>query len=136
MFFSTVASRSDGDQIVGALHVVCGLCLGSGVVGRLVGGVGSCSRDIRVGFEAGGRRWTVLGGGGVVDAADGGVALLKVVRGRASDEELAALAVTLFSLAAGRVPERNVGGVDHRRRVVAWRPPEHARVYRAPHSWR
>ncbi|MFH8612972.1 acyl-CoA carboxylase epsilon subunit [Streptomyces sp. NPDC018029] len=67
----------------------------------------------------------------------GGVALLKVVRGQASEEELAVLAVALWSLAAGRDPEQAVGpGVVSRERRVVWRPPEHAGAYRAPHSWR
>ncbi|MEW2393545.1 acyl-CoA carboxylase subunit epsilon [Streptomyces venezuelae] len=69
-----------------------------------------------------------------MDATDGGTALLRVERGRASDEELAAVAVTLFSLVAGRpVGEAHSGPP---RRVEAWRPLESARAYRAPHSWR
>ncbi|MET8685638.1 acyl-CoA carboxylase subunit epsilon [Streptomyces sp. NPDC004732] len=67
-----------------------------------------------------------------MDAVDSRTALLRIERGQASDEELAALAVTLFSLAAGRPP----GGPDAGRPAAAWRPPEHARAYRAPHSWR
>ncbi|QES39691.1 hypothetical protein DEJ49_35865 [Streptomyces venezuelae] len=70
-----------------------------------------------------------------MDAAERRTALLRIERGQASDEELAAVAVTLLSLAAGRPP----GGEDRPhapRRSEAWRPPEAARAYRAPHSWR
>ncbi|WP_055569883.1 acyl-CoA carboxylase epsilon subunit [Streptomyces atriruber] len=70
-----------------------------------------------------------------MDAAGNRTALLRIERGQASDEELAALAVTLLSLAAGR-PPGGPGTGTARRPADAWRPPEHARAYRAPHSWR
>ncbi|MFI7320805.1 acyl-CoA carboxylase epsilon subunit [Streptomyces venezuelae] len=70
-----------------------------------------------------------------MDAAERRTALLRIERGQASDEELAAVAVTLLSLVVGRPP----GGdqMPHvPRRIAAWCPPEPARAYRAPHSWR
>ncbi|MET7364148.1 hypothetical protein ABZS76_37675 [Streptomyces sp. NPDC005562] len=82
------------------------------------------------------------------------------MRGRASEEELAAVAVTLFSLAAGSAGQNRLvaagagagagagvgvgvgGGVSVGSgagggfgRRASWRWPE-AAAYRAPHSWR
>ncbi|MEU8959928.1 acyl-CoA carboxylase subunit epsilon [Streptomyces sp. NPDC048518] len=72
------------------------------------------------------------------------------MRGRASEEELAAVAVMLFSLAAGSAGQGRLvaagagagGGVAAGPGAggrfggrASWRAPE-ATAYRAPHSWR
>ncbi|MFI1676454.1 acyl-CoA carboxylase subunit epsilon [Streptomyces sp. NPDC020607] len=70
-----------------------------------------------------------------MESVGDGSVLFRVERGRASDVELAAVAVTLMSLAAGRPRD---GGRAPRGpgRTAAWRPREFAAAYRAPHSWR
>lgn len=63
-------------------------------------------------------------------------ALLRIVRGTASEEELAAVTVTLCSLLAARGGTGR-GGQEHVERSVArWRQWERAVAYQAPHSWR
>lgn len=69
-----------------------------------------------------------------VDGAGGGQALLRIERGQATEEELAAVAVALFSLVRGRGGPR--AGDGGRRPGVLWRPGRWAGLYRAPHSWR
>ncbi|MFD8062840.1 acyl-CoA carboxylase subunit epsilon [Streptomyces cyaneofuscatus] len=56
--------------------------------------------------------------------------VLRVERGRPAEEDLAAVAVTLLCLAAGRRerPKPRPG--------VRWRRWDSAPPYRAPHSWR
>ncbi|MFJ9409511.1 acyl-CoA carboxylase subunit epsilon [Streptomyces sp. NPDC101393] len=66
-----------------------------------------------------------------VDAGDR--TLLRVERGQASEEELAAVAVSLFSL----LVRREEGPDDDGQRAVArWQRWERAQPYRAPHSWK
>ncbi|MCX5372757.1 acyl-CoA carboxylase subunit epsilon [Streptomyces sp. NBC_00015] len=57
--------------------------------------------------------------------------LFRIERGRASAEELAAVAVTLVALAAGRGGERPPDGKQHR--AAHW---DRNRSYRSPRSWR
>ncbi|WP_326596369.1 acyl-CoA carboxylase subunit epsilon [Streptomyces sp. NBC_01803] len=59
--------------------------------------------------------------------------LVRVEKGRASDEELAAVTALLMARASSRhaAPE----GDDADRNPAAWRRLERARAYRAPHSW-
>ncbi|MEV7192544.1 acyl-CoA carboxylase subunit epsilon [Streptomyces sp. NPDC093510] len=58
------------------------------------------------------------------------------MRGCASEAELAAVTVTLLSLASGgRAEGRVVGGKGQGSRA-GWRPSVPAGVYRAPLSWR
>ncbi|MFE7466971.1 acyl-CoA carboxylase subunit epsilon [Streptomyces sp. NPDC057499] len=59
-------------------------------------------------------------------------ALLRIVRGTASEEELVALTATLFSLLARRAEGREPDGG---RPAVRWRPWA-AATYQAPQSWR
>ncbi|WP_030574547.1 acyl-CoA carboxylase epsilon subunit [Streptomyces aureocirculatus] len=70
-----------------------------------------------------------------------GADLIRITRGRASAEELAAVVVTLLSLAAAAAREADRGGgqgresVNGHARVLGrgrWRAP----AYRAPESWR
>lgn len=69
-----------------------------------------------------------------MDGAESKDALLRIERGRATDEELAAVAVTLLSLAAGqRETEEEESG---QRSVALWRRRERTSAYQAPHSWR
>ncbi|MFF0792346.1 acyl-CoA carboxylase epsilon subunit [Streptomyces spiralis] len=63
---------------------------------------------------------------------------LRIERGRAGAEELAALAVVLCSLLAGR---RAADAADTGREpppgVPSWRRPEHSgAAYRSPYCWR
>ncbi|MEU6422825.1 acyl-CoA carboxylase subunit epsilon [Streptomyces spiralis] len=59
---------------------------------------------------------------------------LRIERGRADEEELAALAVVLCSLLAGR--EAADTGQEPPG-VPSWRRPEHSgAVYRSPYCWR
>ncbi|MFE7843264.1 acyl-CoA carboxylase epsilon subunit [Streptomyces sp. NPDC057474] len=58
-------------------------------------------------------------------------AVLRVERGEASEEELAAVAVTLLSVLAGRGARRRAAAFGVRR--AGW---ERAVPFRAPHSWR
>ncbi|KFG71543.1 acyl-CoA carboxylase subunit epsilon [Streptomyces mutabilis] len=60
-------------------------------------------------------------------------ALLRIERGQATEEELAAVAVTLFALLLGHSrPPAARGG---ERSVALWRRTERARAYQASHSW-
>lgn len=65
--------------------------------------------------------------------AGGTQAVLRVERGRATEAELAAVTVVLFSMLAAR-------GDDVRERqrpeVPRWRPERAARTYRSPYHWR
>ncbi|MDI3405850.1 acyl-CoA carboxylase subunit epsilon [Streptomyces cavernicola] len=61
-------------------------------------------------------------------------ALLRIERGHATEEELAAIAVTLLSLAAARSePDGEESGGQC---TVRWSRRERTRSYQAPHSWR
>ncbi|MFE4263148.1 acyl-CoA carboxylase subunit epsilon [Streptomyces sp. NPDC056883] len=57
---------------------------------------------------------------------------LRVERGRASDEELAAVTVVLCSVLAGRGEER---GEREPPEAPLWRPGQAEAAYRSPHSW-
>ncbi|WP_029386799.1 hypothetical protein [Streptomyces leeuwenhoekii] len=77
-----------------------------------------------------------------MDGAGGRAAWLRIERGRATDEEVAAVAVTLFSLLArcadgaeGAVGDA-VGAGDGPDGAVLWERGERAGGYRAPGSWR
>ncbi|MGW0792647.1 acyl-CoA carboxylase epsilon subunit [Streptomyces sp. NPDC002911] len=59
--------------------------------------------------------------------------VLSVEHGQATEEELVAVTVTLFSLLAGRGEPRNGTGT---RSVARWRRWDRTSAYRAPHSWR
>ncbi|RKN09247.1 acyl-CoA carboxylase subunit epsilon [Streptomyces radicis] len=57
--------------------------------------------------------------------------LVRVEKGAASDEELAAVTALLMARAAqGPAPATTTA-----RTPAPWRRPERARAYRAPHSW-
>ncbi|ONK10971.1 acyl-CoA carboxylase epsilon subunit [Streptomyces sp. MP131-18] len=58
--------------------------------------------------------------------------LVRVEKGRASDEELAAVTALLLARVA-RQPAPDDAGPG--RSPAAWRRLERARAYRAPHSW-
>jgi hypothetical protein len=58
--------------------------------------------------------------------------LVRVEKGQASDEELAAVTALLLARAA-RGPEPDGGGPA--RSAAPWRRLERAVAYRAPHSW-
>ncbi|ARQ68298.1 acyl-CoA carboxylase subunit epsilon [Streptomyces marincola] len=57
--------------------------------------------------------------------------LVRVEKGRASDEELAAVTALLMARAARPAAEEAAPG----RSPAPWRRFERARAYRAPHSW-
>ena len=69
-----------------------------------------------------------------MDSAEGKAALLRIERGQATEEELAAVAVTLLSLVARHAKSQEEDSEDrsaacrHRQRRT-W-------IYQAPHSWR
>ncbi|MGW0738015.1 acyl-CoA carboxylase subunit epsilon [Streptomyces sp. NPDC002851] len=65
---------------------------------------------------------------------DGHAALLRVERGSASDEELAAITVTLMSLLAEREPREQDEGA--RPAATGWRGRHRSTEYRPPRSWR
>ncbi|MCX4696853.1 acyl-CoA carboxylase subunit epsilon [Streptomyces sp. NBC_01408] len=58
---------------------------------------------------------------------------LRVERGRASDEELAAVTVVLCSVLAGRSEEWGEGEPPD---APSWRPERASTAYRSPFSWR
>jgi hypothetical protein len=59
---------------------------------------------------------------------------LRIERGRADEEELAALTAVLFAVAAGRAAE---AAERERPDAPSWRPPECAgSSYRSPYCWR
>ena len=60
-------------------------------------------------------------------------ALLRIERGQATEEELAAVAVTLFSMAARHVTNWEE---DHAARSAACWHRQRTGLYQAPHSWR
>lgn len=62
-----------------------------------------------------------------------GMPVLRIERGRASDEELAAVTVVLCSVLACRDEE---SGDPESPNVPLWRPERSAPVYRSPHNWR
>lgn len=68
-----------------------------------------------------------------MDGVEGKDALLRIERGRATEEELAAVAVTLFSLVAA---QSGLRAADGGRSLARWSRRERTRVYQAPHSWR
>ncbi|MDT0341199.1 acyl-CoA carboxylase subunit epsilon [Streptomyces litchfieldiae] len=57
--------------------------------------------------------------------------LVRVEKGQASDEELAAVTALLMARAAQRAEPEEHSGRDS----APWRRLERARAYRAPHSW-
>ncbi|MCK1797667.1 acyl-CoA carboxylase subunit epsilon [Streptomyces sp. XM4193] len=59
--------------------------------------------------------------------------LVRVEKGTASDEELAAVTALLLARAAHGRPSEPQG--PHRRSVAGWRRLERAGGFRAPHSW-
>lgn len=65
--------------------------------------------------------------------ADTGKHELRIERGRASDEELAAVTVVLYSVLAARGEEEDDEASPD---VPLWRPERSATVYRSPYSWR
>jgi hypothetical protein len=69
-----------------------------------------------------------------VDHAVGEAAVFRIERGQVSEEELAAVAVTLLSLIAGCAQDGDGDGGDGC--AVSWRRGGPAGVYRAPLSWR
>ncbi|MGW7081812.1 acyl-CoA carboxylase subunit epsilon [Streptomyces sp. NPDC054871] len=72
-----------------------------------------------------------------MDGAESKDALLRIERGQATEEELAAVAVTLLSLAAGqRETEEDEEEESGGRSVALWRRRERTSAYQAPHSWR
>ncbi|MFF4020787.1 acyl-CoA carboxylase subunit epsilon [Streptomyces sp. NPDC001843] len=58
-------------------------------------------------------------------------AVLRVERGQATDEELAAVTVVLYSLLAQGVDADAEQASD----VPLWRPERAAAAYRSPYSW-
>lgn len=68
------------------------------------------------------------------DAAVGAATLVRVEKGHADAEELAAVtAVLLARAAAGAVHRRSSGRAG--RSAAGWRRLERQRGFRAPHSW-
>ena len=69
----------------------------------------------------------------VVD--DGGArrTVLQVERGRATDAELAAVTVVLFSLLAAQADDTDAGPAPD---VPQWRPERAPDAYRSPYHWR
>ncbi|MGK5531715.1 acyl-CoA carboxylase subunit epsilon [Streptomyces sp. URMC 129] len=59
--------------------------------------------------------------------------LVRVEKGQASDEELAAVTALLMARASTRHAAPGDDGTD--RSPAVWRRLERARAYRAPHSW-
>ncbi|MDT0308252.1 acyl-CoA carboxylase epsilon subunit [Streptomyces sp. DSM 44917] len=59
--------------------------------------------------------------------------LVRVEKGRATDEELAAVTALLLARAARR--DQPGSGVEAGRNAAPWRRLERARTYNAPHSW-
>ncbi|WP_405773438.1 acyl-CoA carboxylase subunit epsilon [Streptomyces sp. NBC_01538] len=59
--------------------------------------------------------------------------LIRVERGRAEAEELAAVTVVLLARRAG--PEPDVRGDSPPRIAAEWRRPHHHRGFRSAHSW-
>jgi hypothetical protein len=60
--------------------------------------------------------------------------LVRVEKGQASDEELAAITALLMARAASR-PADASDGAEGDRNPAAWRRLERLRAYRAPNSW-
>ncbi|MEU9880855.1 acyl-CoA carboxylase subunit epsilon [Streptomyces phaeochromogenes] len=61
-------------------------------------------------------------------------AWLRIERGHATEEEVAAVTVTLLSLAAGRSAARAEGAGC--RSAAPWGRPGRTRIHRTPRSWR
>lgn len=59
--------------------------------------------------------------------------VLRIERGCASDEELAAVTVVLCSLLPGQGEE---SGYEQARDVPPWRPERAGAAYRSPYGWR
>ncbi|MBD9704640.1 acyl-CoA carboxylase subunit epsilon [Streptomyces caniscabiei] len=59
-------------------------------------------------------------------------AVLRVERGRATDAELAAVTVVLFSVLAARGED---AGEEQTPDVPPWRPERAPAAYRSPYSW-
>lgn len=65
--------------------------------------------------------------------SDAGVLELKIERGSASDEELAAVTLVLCSVIAGRGAEEGDEGSPE---TPLWQPEKSSSSYRSPYSWR
>jgi hypothetical protein len=62
--------------------------------------------------------------------------LVRVEKGRASEEELAAVTALLLARAAASARHAQIpAGRDAGRNKAGWRRLERARGFRAPHSW-
>ncbi|MFC8589719.1 acyl-CoA carboxylase subunit epsilon [Streptomyces sp. NPDC057217] len=61
--------------------------------------------------------------------------LLRVEKGHADPEELAAITAVLLARAATR-PTPDTTGTHHGRSAAGWRRLEREHGFRAPHSWR
>lgn len=61
--------------------------------------------------------------------------LVRVERGQANDEELAAVTALLLARAAAGARHAEVAGAHARPTKARWRRLERARGFRAPHSW-
>ncbi|WP_031505670.1 acyl-CoA carboxylase subunit epsilon [Streptomyces megasporus] len=59
--------------------------------------------------------------------------VVRVEKGRASEEELAAVTALLMARAAAHT--RSAAPLRPRRTPAPWRRPERVPTYRAPHSW-
>ncbi|MFG1809729.1 acyl-CoA carboxylase subunit epsilon [Streptomyces sp. NPDC049040] len=70
---------------------------------------------------------------GDADRTSGAHAVLQVERGRATDAELAAVTVVLFSLLAAAGEETDAGRSPE---VPRWRPERASAAYRSPYDWR
>lgn len=68
-----------------------------------------------------------------MNTAESSETLLRIERGQATEEELAAVAVTLFSMAARQGPG---GREDYEDRSAACWYRQRTGLYQAPHSWR
>ncbi|WP_411107593.1 acyl-CoA carboxylase subunit epsilon [Streptomyces sp. cmx-4-9] len=64
--------------------------------------------------------------------ADTGMLALRIERGRAEDDELAAVTVVLCSLLAARGADEDDGELPG---SPSWRPERSAAAYRSPYSW-
>ncbi|MFE0778607.1 acyl-CoA carboxylase subunit epsilon [Streptomyces sp. NPDC058861] len=61
--------------------------------------------------------------------------LLRVEKGHADPEELAAITAVLLARAAAQ-PSADAAGVHRGRSAAGWRRLEREHGFRAPHSWR
>ncbi|MCF3136757.1 MULTISPECIES: acyl-CoA carboxylase subunit epsilon [Streptomyces] len=64
---------------------------------------------------------------------ESGETVLRIERGRATDVELAAVAIVLCAMLAGRGES---DGDEQKPNVPLWRPERDAAAYRSPYNWR